>query len=195
MRQPEREATFLEASRARALGRWIEWHDELPSTQDRLRDLAHEGAGEGAIVVADVQTAGRGRKGDAWHSLKGGLWASLLLEPAGTAQQAAGLTLTFARAVRETLHYDFCLPATIKEPNDVLVGGRKIAGILADASSRAGDAGVERVVLGFGVNVANPLPRELDGLATTMGNYLTSPPGLEHVLARIVERFESLYAA
>lgn len=193
MRRPDREAAFLEASRTKRLGRAVEWHDELGSTQDRVRELAGAGAAEGALVVADVQTAGRGRKGDPWSSQRGGLFASLLLTPRGTAQEAAALTLAFARAVRETLHYDFCLPATIKEPNDVLVGGRKICGILADATSRAGEEGVERVILGFGLNVANPLPRELDGLATTMGAYLNEPPPLEHVLARVLERFESLY--
>lgn len=193
MRRPEREAAFLEAAGTRRLGRVVEWHDELGSTQDRVRELADAGAAEGALVVADVQTAGRGRKGDPWSSQRGGLFASLLLTPSGTAQQAAGLTLVFARAVRETLHYDFCLPATIKEPNDVLVGGRKICGILADAASRAGDEGVERVIIGFGLNVANPLPAELDGMATTMATYLTEPPGIEHVLARVLERFEALY--
>jgi BirA family biotin operon repressor/biotin-[acetyl-CoA-carboxylase] ligase len=192
MRLPQREAAFLEASRARRLGRAIEWHDALGSTQDRLRELADAGGGEGALVVADVQTAGRGRKGDPWSSQTGGLWASVLLYPKGTAQEAAALTLVFARAVRETLHFDFCLPATIKEPNDVLVGGRKICGILADATSRAGAEGVERVILGFGLNVANPLPPELEGLATSMGAYLNTPPPLEHVLARVIERFEAI---
>lgn len=193
MRRQEREQLFQSVCTAHTLGRDIEWHDQLESTQDHARQRLAEGAGEGALVVAEVQSAGRGRKGDVWESPRGGLWASLILQPKGSAQDAANLTISFARAVRETLHYDFCIPATVREPNDVLAGGRKICGILADASSRAGQTGVDHMILGFGVNVSNPLPATLDGLATTMGAMLKDPPRLEDVLARVLERFEALY--
>ena len=193
MRLEQRERTLLERAGTRTLGREVEWHDLLESTQDRARERLTEGAAEGALVVADVQSAGRGRKGDPWSSATGGVWASLILKPKGPTQAAAELTVTFARAVRETLHFDFCLPATVKEPNDVLVGGRKIAGILADATSRAGADSVDHLILGFGLNVSNPLPPELAGLATRMSEYLKEPPRPEDVLARVLERFEALY--
>lgn len=193
MRRTAREELLLQVSGATVLGRDVEWHDTLESTQDRARARIDEGCAEGALVVAEEQTAGRGRKGDPWHSARGGLWASLVLKPTGPAQAAAELTVTFARAVRETLFYDFCVPATVKEPNDVLVGGRKIAGILADASSRAGAVGVDHMVLGFGLNVSNAVAPELESLATSMARHLKEPPRVEDVLARILERFEALY--
>jgi BirA family biotin operon repressor/biotin-[acetyl-CoA-carboxylase] ligase len=193
MRLSEREQAFLSTCQTRELGRLVEWHDTLPSTQDRASELAAGGAPQGALVVAVVQTAGRGRKGDVWYSPPGGLWASLVLRPTVEAQRAAGLTVMFARAVRDALHYDFCLPATVKEPNDVLVGAKKIAGIMADASSRAGEDTLERMVMGFGVNVANPAPAVPGGLATSMADSLKEPPRLEHLLARILERFEAQY--
>lgn len=195
MRLEAREREFLTRCGTRAFGRDgpVEWHDELESTQDRARALVDAGAAEGTLVVAEVQNAGRGRKGDPWHSARGGVWASLVLRPKRPAQDAPQLTLLFARALRECLHYDFCLPASIKEPNDVLVGGRKIAGILADASSRASAATLEHMILGFGVNVANPLPPELEGVATSMATFLKEPPRTDDVLARVLERFEGLY--
>jgi len=193
MRVPAREQAFLTRCGTKVLGRDVEWHDALASTQDRARERIGAGAGEGALVVAEVQEAGRGRKGDRWHSPRGGLWASLVLQPEGPATEAAGLTVLFARALRECLHFDFCVPATVKEPNDVLVGGKKIAGILADATSRAGEQRVEDLVLGFGVNVANEVPEEVAGIATSMRELLREPPAVEDVLARVLERFEALY--
>lgn len=193
MRRGTREELFLGLCGTRVLGRDVEWHDTLASTQDRARERQSEGCAEGALVVAEEQTAGRGRKGDPWHSSKGGLWASLVLLPQGDAQAAANLTVTFARAIREALFYDFCVPATVKEPNDVLVGGKKIAGILADASSRAGATGVDHMVLGFGLNVSNGLAPELADIATSIALHLKEPPRVEDVLARVLERFEGLY--
>lgn len=193
MRRGTREELFLGLCMTRTLGRDVEWHDTLASTQDRARERLGEGCAEGALVVAEEQTAGRGRKGDPWHSSRGGLWASLVLLPQGDAQAAANLTVTFARAIREALFYDFCIPATVKEPNDVLVGGKKIAGILADATSRAGATGVDHMVLGFGLNVSNRLAPELADIATAMSEHLKDPPRVEDVLARVLERFEGLY--
>ena len=193
MRDPAREEAFLAGNHARFLGRNVEWHDQLESTQDRLRELSLAQAPEGTVVAATIQTRGRGRTGAPWSSGPGGLWASVLLYPAGTAQSASRLTLDCAKCVCESLQFDFCLPATIKEPNDVLVNGKKISGILGESSSRAGEATLERIVMGVGLNVANSLPPELDPIATTLAVFLHPPPAPEQVLARLLERFESVY--
>jgi BirA family biotin operon repressor/biotin-[acetyl-CoA-carboxylase] ligase len=193
VRLPEREAAFLAASRARVLGRSVEWHDRLDSTQDRAAQLGHGGAPEGALVVAQVQTRGRGRSGARWESGAGGLWASVLLYPREPAGEAARLTLTCAESVRDTLLYDFCVPATIKEPNDVLVAGRKVCGILGESSSRAGAPGLDRVVMGIGVNLTNEHAPDLAGIATRLADHMPAAPRPEDLLARILERFERLY--
>ena len=195
MRLSAREQGFLTRCGTKRLGRDVEWHDALETTQARAKERIAEGAGEGTLVVASRQSGGYGRKGDPWHSPEGGLWASLVLKPAGPATEAAGLTVLFARSLRECLLFDFCLPAVVKEPNDVLVEGKKIAGILADATSRAGEERIESLVLGFGVNVANPLPDELVSIAVSMARFLREPPPPEDVLARVLERFEALYPA
>lgn len=127
-------------------------HGVLGSTNDECLRLAAAGALEGAVVVADRQTAGRGRNGRAWVSPPGvGLYASLLLRPAGT----DGLTLlpllagvAAAEAIRAVADCE----AFLKWPNDVLVADRKVAGILVEADL----APAVVVVLGLGVNVDTP---------------------------------------
>lgn len=126
----------------------LEHHAEITSTSDRLKELARAGAPEWSVVTADAQTAGRGRQGQTWASPRGNLHLSVLLRPA----KAPGLVPLLAGvAVREAL-VSLGAEARLKWPNDVLVGDRKLAGLLAESSS--GPQGVEWVVLGLGVNVA-----------------------------------------
>jgi BirA family transcriptional regulator, biotin operon repressor / biotin---[acetyl-CoA-carboxylase] ligase len=144
----------------------VEWHEEIGSTSDRVKDLARAGAPAWTVVLADRQSGGRGREGRAWASPPGGLYLSVLLRPeiprVSLLPLAAGVAV--AEAVRE-----LGVRCELKWPNDVLVGGRKLAGILAEASS--GGTGVEWIVLGIGVNVAtsqDQLPEALRDTATSL---------------------------
>ena len=154
------------AARLRALleggkGAWpspIEHHAVLGSTSDRLKDWARAGAPDLAVVLADAQVAGRGRQGKTWTSPPGNLYVSVLLRPRGA---LAGLVPLLGGVAACTALVSLGVKARLKWPNDVLVLGppeRKIAGILAEASS--GPKGVEWVALGIGVNVdpQEPLP-------------------------------------
>ena len=127
----------------------VEWHATIGSTSDRLKELARTAALEWTAVLADAQTGGRGREGRAWQSPPGGLYLSALLRP--KPQRAPLLPLAAGVAVVDAVR-GFGVACELKWPNDVLAGGRKLAGILAEASSSV--AGVEWVVLGIGVNVA-----------------------------------------
>ncbi|HVQ24790.1 MAG TPA: biotin--[acetyl-CoA-carboxylase] ligase, partial [Planctomycetota bacterium] len=144
----------------------LEWHDELGSTSDRLKDLARAGAPAWTVVVGERQTGGRGREGRTWQSPKGGLYLSVLLRPAS--ERVSLIPLAAGIAVAEAV-LEFGVRAELKWPNDVLVSGRKLAGILAEASSSG--SGVEWVVLGVGVNVAvelEALPEPLRQSATSL---------------------------
>jgi BirA family biotin operon repressor/biotin-[acetyl-CoA-carboxylase] ligase len=144
----------------------LEWHDELGSTSDRLKDLARAGAPAWTVVVGERQTGGRGREGRTWQSPKGGLYLSVLLRPAS--ERVSLIPLAAGVAVAEAV-LEFGVRAELKWPNDVLVSGRKLAGILAEASSSG--SGVEWVVLGVGVNVAvelEALPEPLRQSATSL---------------------------
>jgi BirA family transcriptional regulator, biotin operon repressor / biotin---[acetyl-CoA-carboxylase] ligase len=148
----------------------VELHDEVGSTQQRARELARAGAPHGTLVVSKVQTGGRGRLGRRWGSPAGGLWMSLVLRPGISTRVAARVTQTAAVGVAKALR-EIGVEAKIKWPNDLLVDGRKICGILAESSVEsvpvaakkvgAGEGRrVDFIVLGVGLN-ANLDPKDL----------------------------------
>jgi BirA family biotin operon repressor/biotin-[acetyl-CoA-carboxylase] ligase len=144
----------------------LEYYAAIGSTSDRLKELARAGALPWTAVVAERQTSGRGREGRSWESPVGGVYLSVLLRP--QAARTALLPLAAGVAVAEAVQ-GFGVTGELKWPNDVLVDGRKLAGILAEASS--GASGVEWVVLGVGVNVSiDPaeLPEPLRETATSL---------------------------
>ena len=147
------------------LARVVEVHEALSSTQDRARELALSGAPHGTLVVAGVQTGGRGRLRRAWGSPEGGLWMSLVLRPDLEAAAAPRTTQTAAVAVARALR-ELGADVGIKWPNDLLAepGGRKICGILAESSLRSVRPDeaprVEHAILGVGLN-ANLDPADL----------------------------------
>ncbi len=129
------------------------------STNDEARRLARAGAEEGTLVWAREQTAGRGRRGRAWVSPPGNLYLSLVLRPICPADRAAQLGFVAALAVGGALGelVPALHPLAYKWPNDVLTGGRKIAGILLESETGAGSA-LAFVVVGVGVNLAASPP-------------------------------------
>ncbi len=142
--------------------------DNISSTNDVARELAVSGAAEGLCVVASHQTAGRGRQSRSWSSPPGeGLYLSLVLRPVVTASASAIMTLAAAVAVAETLECDFETAADIKWPNDVLVSGRKICGILVE-SAVEGER-LQYAVMGIGVNIAQrSFPAQIGDTATSL---------------------------
>jgi BirA family biotin operon repressor/biotin-[acetyl-CoA-carboxylase] ligase len=124
-------------------------HD-TSSTNDLVAREGERGQPEGLVAVADAQSAGRGRVGRSWASPPGaGLYASILLRP--TRRDLGLLTIAAGVALADGVHAATGLEVTLKWPNDLQVGPRKLGGILAEASSLNGD--VRFVVLGFGINV------------------------------------------
>jgi BirA family transcriptional regulator, biotin operon repressor / biotin---[acetyl-CoA-carboxylase] ligase len=140
------------------LSRVVEVHDALASTQERARELARAGTPHGTLVVAGVQTGGRGRLGRHWGSPEGGLWMSMVLRPGLAAGLASRLTQTAAVGVAGAL-WEIGVEARIKWPNDLLVGGKKICGILAESGVGPGGR-LDYAVLGVGMN-ANLDPLDL----------------------------------
>lgn len=152
------------------LGRTIHARDSLSSTNDLAFSLASEGASHGEVVIAEHQTKGKGRRGRAWESPPGlNLYASIVLRPELPPQRAPELTLLGAVALAETLREAGAQRAEIKWPNDVLIEGRKVAGVLTELS-----ADTERIrfaILGIGVNLNSRLadfPPELAEAATSL---------------------------
>ncbi len=138
-------------------------YDSLDSTNDEARRMAADGAAEGTVVWALRQTAGRGRQGRNWTSPPGNLYCSLLLRPRETPAVAAQLAFVAALALGDAL--DGLLPGDVemryKWPNDVLLDGRKVAGILLE-SAGVSDSGLDWLVVGCGLNIAS-FPNVTDG--------------------------------
>lgn len=138
-------------------GYWqIERHEEIDSTNRRALELARAGAPSGTVVVSSRQTSGCGRRSRHWHSPAGGLWFSLLLRPGVAPECTAAASLMAGVSVVSTLRRlygrnDICL----KWPNDILIGEKKIVGILAEMALDA-DGSVDFLVIGIGINVDLP---------------------------------------
>jgi BirA family transcriptional regulator, biotin operon repressor / biotin---[acetyl-CoA-carboxylase] ligase len=154
----------------RVIGRDIRVFEETTSTNDVIEKLARDGVKEGVVVFAESQTKGRGRLGRKWISPeRKGLWFSVLLRPDLRPQETTQLTVASATALRRAIQSETGLKPEIKWPNDLLIGGRKVAGILTELSAELDR--VKHVILGIGVDVnlsAAELPTELKKTATSL---------------------------
>lgn len=159
------------------IGRDIRVFEQTTSTNDVAEKLARDGVKEGVVVFAESQTRGRGRLGRHWVSpARKGLWFSVLLRPALRPQAATQLTVVSATALRRAIALQTGLEARIKWPNDIVVGSRKVAGILTELSAELDQ--VKHLVLGIGVDVNfNPsdFPPDLRHLATSLKAELGRP--------------------
>ena len=162
----------------------VEYHDSLPSTNARARDLAAEDESD-VVVLANEQTGGRGRLDREWRSPPGGVWLSILCRPDLPPAHAPVLTLAAAVAVTETAR-EHGVAAGIKWPNDVLVGGEKLAGILTEMEGEADR--VAWVVVGIGINVD---PKGLPDGATGLLAH-TEEIDRRAFVQRLLERFDEL---
>ena len=156
--------------KTKVIGRDIRVFEETTSTNDVIEKLARDGVKEGVVVFAESQTKGRGRLGRKWMSpTHKGLWFSILLRPKLSPQETTQLTVASATAVRRAIKTITGLSAEIKWPNDLLIGGKKVVGILTEMSAEV-DC-VRHVILGIGVDVnqaANEFPPELRKIATSL---------------------------
>lgn len=134
------------------LGQHVYYEEEMDSTNNVAKKLAREDAVEGTLVVTDKQTSGKGRLGRVWESPAGtGIWMSLILRPNILPQFASQLTLVAGLNMCEAIEEVTGLKAMVKWPNDVVIEGKKICGILTEMSAEM--EGINYIVVGIGVNV------------------------------------------
>ena len=184
-----------EGLRTKRLGRSVFFSSVVGSTNEWAKELAAYGAAEGTVAVAETQTCGRGRLGREWVSPGGGLWFSVVLRPELKPAEAVGLVFASGLAVVEVLHELYGLKAETKWPNDVLVNGRKVCGILTEMST-IGEK-VNYVIVGIGVNanfdVEKVFPEELRVIATSLENELGRKVRLEELFKALLEKLENFY--
>lgn len=167
---------------------------EIISTNTTAKELADNGAAEGTLVVSEMQTGGKGRLGRKWFSPPGeGIYLSMILRPTVSPAEAPRMTLMTAVAMAEALHAGTGLHVSIKWPNDIIFGGKKLAGILTEISTEM-DA-VEYMVIGVGLNVNTvSFPAELQERATSLRIETGKIHSRSDLIKVFLKWFEGYYA-
>ena len=207
---------ILDRLRSEYMGRSLYYYEETDSTNARIGELAGEGAPSGTLAVADMQTAGRGRRGRGWSSPPGmNIYMSLLLRPDIDPSDAPMITVIMALAVCEAVTEmiggkkvpdgtnvlrgmkagDDMLTARIKWPNDIVVSGHKVCGILTEMNMEAGH--ISGVIVGVGINVNQGerelFPEEIRDTATSLKLECGHAIDRSELIVSVLERFEAEY--
>ena len=174
-------------------GKHVVYYEETDSTNTRVKQLAEQGAQQGTLVVADRQSAGKGRRGRGWESPKGeNIYMSLLLRPKIEPSKAPMLTLVMAYSVALAIREQEELEVGIKWPNDLVVGTKKICGILTEMNAEIDY--INYVVIGVGINVnVKKFPEELSEKATSLFNEQGKEVRRAVLMAKIMQLFEENY--
>jgi len=165
----------------------------VESTNDVAKNLLKEGAGEGTVVRADRQTAGRGRRGREWVSNSGNLYCSFILKPHCPLSQVNQLSFVMALAVGETILSFLSLPESLsyKWPNDLLLNKEKVGGILIETESSGGKQ-VESCVVGIGVNLLSS-PSHMAYPVTSLKRHAKVTPILEILFSELLDQIKTFY--
>lgn len=178
------------------MGHYVHFEETVSSTQKIAQTLANEGAVEGTIVVAEKQTKGRGRMARNWYSPSGtGIWMSLIIRPNLPVQATPQLTLLTAVAIVQALEEVTPLKPDIKWPNDILINGKKLVGILTELQAEADQ--VHSIIIGIGINVNQALidfPEELHPIATSIHLETGELWDRARLIQEILFKFETLYS-
>lgn len=175
------------------IGRPVRYFEEITSTNQYAKKIAEEGAPEGTLVIADEQTQGKGRSGRSWKTPSGTAIAmTLLLRPKLPPERISMVTLVMGLAVTSACRALYGLPVGIKWPNDVVINGKKLCGILTELSMEL--TAVNYVVIGIGINVnVQEFPEEIAGTATSLLLELGRVENRAELIAVCMKYFEEYY--
>jgi BirA family biotin operon repressor/biotin-[acetyl-CoA-carboxylase] ligase len=173
------------------IGKYLYHFSSLDSTNIYAKKIIKKMIPEGTIIITDMQTKGRGRKERSWISPVGGLWFSVILFPNIPPQKAMYITMAASVAIVKAIN-DVCgISSEIKWPNDILISGKKVCGILTEL-----DAELDRInhtIIGIGINVNNDIPKELKNSATSLKNNIGSNISKIDLLCSILNHFDLMY--
>ncbi|OEG70744.1 hypothetical protein ATZ36_17380 [Candidatus Endomicrobiellum trichonymphae] len=169
----------------------IKYYKETASTQTAVKKLALKNFGEGVVVIAEKQTKGYGRIKRVWNSNAGGLWFSMLLKPVIRPDGSSILSLLFSIALSRILEKKYGISSEIKWPNDILICGKKVAGIIIEMSAEQDI--INWVAAGIGVNINNSLPEDLKNISISIKEVLKREIDRTEFIVAFLTEFESLY--
>jgi len=175
----------------RFVGQQLYYYHQLATTMETAKELARKGTAEGTVIIADTQTAGKGRLGRAWLSPEGSLAMSLILKP--SLDNLPQLVMIASLAVVRTIKKVAGLETQIKWPNDILIKGKKVCGILIENEVK-GDR-VNFAIIGIGINVNfNPLAfPEISDIATSLAHELGAEVSKIELIGALLSELEQLY--
>ncbi|MFO8078595.1 MAG: biotin--[acetyl-CoA-carboxylase] ligase [Thermoplasmatota archaeon] len=173
------------------IGKNIHYFSSLPSTNSYAKTITKNKKAEGTVIIAGEQTAGRGRKKRTWHAKQGGLYFSIILHPNLPPQRAMIVTMAASIAVVEAINAITKEKAVIKWPNDVLIDGKKICGVLTEIDAEMDS--IHYLIIGIGINVNNPIDPSLASIATNLKTITHSTINLAELLQHILNCFDQLY--
>ena len=187
------EAEIREGLHTARIGTHIFSFDTVDSTNEEAKRQGQAGAPDGSVFVAEQQTGGKGRLGRVWSSPRGkGIWFTILLRPGGSPLQVSNITLLAGLAVCSAIRKTTGCPAMIKWPNDVIIGSKKVCGILTEISAEM-DC-IHYLVIGIGINANNEsFPEELSVKATSLQIETGTSISRVKLLQAVLEEFEALY--
>ena len=192
IKSPEKQIEF-ELERlldTKIIGKKILFFEEVDSTNNKAKQIALEEK-EGTVVISEMQTSGRGRRGREWYSPKGGIYVTFILKPNVSPEKASQLTLVSSLALVETLNaINNNLNAKIKWPNDVLVSGKKISGILTELSSDMEK--INYIVVGVGINL-NTEKEILPENGTSLKIEMKEEVSIKLFLKSFLEHYDLIY--
>lgn len=175
------------------IGKKIIHYNKIDSTNDEAKRLMGKGAGEGVVVIADSQTKGRGKPGSGWFSLpKAGIYLSAIVKPHKNPKEIASITILGARAVVRVIQNVSGLNAEIKLPNDVMLNGKKVCGVLVERLASG------QIIIGIGLNVNHArksFPEELQSVATSLKIEAGKDFDLQAITDQLISELDNEYLA
>lgn len=174
------------------IGKDVLYFKKIDSTNLYCKKLVNDSDDEGIVVVADIQENGRGRKSRMWSSLSGGLWFSIILRPEIPPQNAMILTMAASVSIVEAIKENTGLKSVIKWPNDVLINGKKVCGILTEL-----DAEMDKInyaIVGIGINVNNFINKDLQNIASSLKNESKKYISRVDLLKNVISNFDRNYS-
>ncbi len=173
------------------IGKNIYHFKTLDSTNLYSKKFIKKGIQEGAVVIADTQTCGRGRKKRSWSSPLGGLWFSVILYPNIHPKQGMFLTMIASVSVAQAIKKCIGINPTIKWPNDIIIKEKKLCGILTELESEKDK--IKNAIVGIGINVNNKIDRDLKDVAISLKQVKGIDISLINLLSKILKKFDYYY--
>ena len=183
---------YLKSAKTRKIGKTIEFYDEINSTHIYAKENI-DNLNDGTVILADKQTAGKGTKGRKWYTGAGlNIAMTIILKPNCDLDKISTLTVDTAEIVRKTIKELYNYELTIKKPNDLMINGKKIAGILTESNSIGNKLNYIILSMGFNVNEDN-FDEETSDIATSLKREYKKEFTREEIILHIIENLDKYY--